>query len=107
MQAVKFSYYSLIVFVYCNTVNRFLCLIKRTITESEIQHNLMPFGQALHSPTGKPWDSVNVYSSQNSFRRKPKNYLARVKSSEFFSPWITATKIYFFGKPKTKLVLVY
>ena len=40
-----------------------------------------------------------LYSSQNSFRKKSKNYFARVMSSAFLSPGITATKLWFFEKP--------
>jgi hypothetical protein len=62
------------------------------------------------------WIALLLYPSQNSFWIKSKNYFARVKSSApfvrgkssaFFSPGITATRIYFFEKPKTKPVLVY
>jgi hypothetical protein len=67
----------------------------------------------------------NLYSSQNGFWQYSKNHFARVlssapfvrgKYSAFFSPGkvlgafcpgITATKIWFFEKPKTKSVLVY
>jgi hypothetical protein len=49
----------------------------------------------------------NLYSSQNGFWQYSKNHFARVKSSAFFSPGITATKIWFFEKPKNKSVLVY
>jgi hypothetical protein len=50
---------------------------------------------------------ISKWFSEKSKNKKSKNNFARVKSSAFSSPGITATKIWFFEKPKTKPVLVY
>lgn len=59
-QALRFSYYSLIAFIFCNTFNHYPYLTRRTIAEPEIQYSLMPSGEFCLRTWVKLLNSVNA-----------------------------------------------